>query len=121
MHIPGEGWWTSKKELGRLAEPFLEPGEQIKHFLLAYQAISEPHWTVVVTDRAILVLEPGVVRPGFARWARGQRARRLPRSTRLGPVQGQGWILINGERFFVPNRRKVAAIDAEAGLPPPTV
>ncbi|MDQ6836992.1 MAG: hypothetical protein M3137_01270 [Actinomycetota bacterium] len=120
MLVLGRGYWTPKVWLVRLCQPFLEPGEQIEHLLIAYQTILEPHWTLAVTDRAILILEPGVVRPGFNRWVRNRRhARRLPRSTRLGPIHGSGWIVIGGERFFVPARRTIAAIDAEAGFPPP--
>lgn len=118
MRIPGLNYWTPKKDLARLCEPFLEPGEQISHLLIAYQSMMEPHWVVAVTDRAILVLDPGVVRAGFARWIGGQRVRRLPRATRLGPVYGQGWIVLDGQRFFVPGKKRaIATIDAEAGFP----
>ena len=118
VRIPGNPFWTSKKELARLAAPFLEPGEEIRHLLIGYRSMLEPHWALVVTDRAILVLDPGAVRPGFSRWLRGRGARRLPRSTRLGPVFGQGWILVEGERMFVPmGKQAISAIDAEAGFP----
>jgi hypothetical protein len=87
--------------------------------LVAFQGILDLHWAIVVTDRAILVLEPGAIRPGFARWIRGAQARRIPRTTRLGPIYGQGWILLDGQRFFIPGqKRKIEAIDAEAGFPP---
>lgn len=116
-----KGLWTSKNELRELAGPYLEPGEVITDVLIAYQSILEPHWAIAVTDRAIVVLEPGAIRPGFSRWIRGQVARRLPRATRLGPVYGEGWILLDGERFFLPGqRRRIAAIDAESGMGPPT-
>ncbi len=117
VRIPGLSGWTSKKELTRLVQPFLEPGEAIRHILIGYQSILEPHWTLVVTDRAILVLDPGVVRPGLSRWVKGKEVRRLPRATRLGPIHGRGWIVVDGQPFFVPgNRRRIAAIDDEAGL-----
>lgn len=116
--IWSRGLSTSKKDLVRLAQPFLEPGEEVRHVVIAYQSVLEPHWAIVVTDRAIVLLEPGVIRPGFSRWVRGQRARRLPRHTRLGPIYGRGWILVDGERFFVPQRRQVAAVDAEVGFGP---
>lgn len=114
-----KGLWTSTSELRKLAEPFLEPGEEIRHVLIANQSMLEPHWAIAVTDRAIVVLEPGVTRPGFSRWIRGREARRLPRATPLGPVYGAGWILRDGERFFLPGqKRRIAAIDAEAGFGP---
>ncbi len=120
MRIPGVSFWTPKSELARLCEPFLEPGEEIKHLLIGFQSILEAHWAVVVTDRAILLLDPGVLRPGISRWVRGREAQRLPRLTRLGPISGQGWIVIDGQRFFMPgSKRKIAAIDAAAGFPPP--
>jgi len=115
------GLWTSKKELARLAEPYLEDGEEIKQLLVVHQSILEPHWAIVVTDRAILVLEPGAVRPAITGRIRGRHARRIPRTTRLGPIHGEGWIVVDGERFFVPGqKRTIAAIDAEAGFPPPS-
>lgn len=105
----------------RLAEPYLEEGEEIKQLLVAHQSILEPHWAIVVTDRAILVLEPGAVRPAITGRIRGRHSRRVPRATRLGPIHGEGWIVVDGERFFVPGqKRTIAAIDAEAGFPPPT-
>ncbi len=63
--VPGRGFWTPKSLLARLCEPFLEPGEQIKHLLIAYQTIPEPHWTLAVTDRAIEAIdaEAGFPRP----------------------------------------------------------
>jgi hypothetical protein len=115
------GLWTTKTDVARLAAPFLEEGERIEHQLIAFQSILDLHWAIVVTDRAILVLEPGAVRPGFARWIRGAQARRLPRGTQLGPIYGEGWIVLEGQRFFVPGSRgKTEAIDAEAGFPPQT-
>lgn len=115
------GLWTSKKELARLAEPYLEDGEAIRHILVAHQSILEPHWAIIVTDRAILMVEPGAVRPATTGRIRGREARRLPRATRLGPVHGEGWIVVDGERFFVAGqKRTIAAIDADAGFPPAT-
>ncbi len=114
-----KGLWTTKTDLARLATPFLEEGERIEHSLVAFRSILDLHWAIVVTDRAILVLEPAAIRPGFARWIRGAQARRLPRATRLGPIYGQGWILLDGQRFFIPGqKRKIEAIDSEAGFPP---
>jgi hypothetical protein len=114
------GLWTTKKDLAGLAAPFLQEGETIEHQLVAFQSILEPHWAIVVTNRAILVLEPGAIRPGVARWVRGSQARRIPRATQVGPIHGEGWIVLDGERFFVPGRkRKIAEIDADAGFPPP--
>ncbi len=118
VRLPGLAFWTPKAELTRMCEPFLEPGEEIRHLLIGYRSILEPHWTLAVTDRAILVVEPGAIRPGLSRWVAGRGARRMPRATRLGPVHGQGWIVIDGQRMFVPRRKEtIAAIDAEAGFP----
>jgi hypothetical protein len=45
----------------------------------------------------------------------------LPRKTRIGPIYGHGWIFVGDVRLFVPmSKRKIPAIDAEAGFPPPT-
>lgn len=42
-----------------------------------------------------------------------------PGLPRLGPIHGEGWIVLDGERYFVPGqKRRIAAIDAEAGFAP---
>ncbi len=79
MRIPGITFWTPKPEIARVCAPYLEPGERIQHQLIGFKSIMEPHWAVVVTDRAVLVLSPGVMRPGFSRWVVGADVQRLLR------------------------------------------
>jgi hypothetical protein len=115
-------YWDTKKSLARLARNYLESGERIDHLLVGYRSMIMPKWLLVFTDRAIVVIEVDVnPRSGVTRPLSNESRMVLPRRTRLGPIYGYGWIILNGERLlFLRGEKEIAAIDAEAGFPPPT-
>lgn len=115
-------YWASQKSLRRLCQTYLDPGERIDHLLVGYRSLVMPRWLIAVTDRRILVIEADInPRSGITRPFRDVPRTVLPRSTRLGPIYGSGWILLDGERVFIPmSKKKIAAIDAAAGFPPTT-
>ena len=114
-------YWDTKKSLTRLAETYLEPGTRIDHLLLGSRNWIMPRWLLVFTKQEIVVIEVDVnPRSGITRPFSDVPRMVLPRKTRLGPIYGHGWIFVGNERLFVPmSKRKIAAIDAEAGFPPP--
>jgi hypothetical protein len=115
-------YWDSQKSLRRLCQSYLEPGEQIDHLLVGYRSLIMPRWLIAVTDRRIVVIEADInPRSGITRPFSDVPRMVLPRRTRLGPIYGHGWILLDDERVFVPmSKKKIAAIDEAAGFLPPT-
>lgn len=115
-------YWDTEKSLTRLAQNYLAPGTRIDHLLLGTRDLIMPRWLLVFTEQSIVVIELDVnPRSGITRPFSNVPRMVLPRRTRIGPIYGHGWITVGGERLFVPmSKRKIAAIDAEAGFPPPT-
>ena len=87
-----------RDKLAERAQPYLEPGEQIRHVFMG-QTGPSPYWAFLtywvmlfsgqyfvfaVTDRAILVLNAAKWMPSKVK---GIEAR-LPRATQIGPVSG---------------------------------
>ncbi len=114
-------YWDTKTSLTRLAQTYLEPGTPIDHLLLGSRDPIMPRWLLVFTGESIVVIEVDVnPKSGITRPFSDVPRMVLPRKTRIGPIYGHGWILVGGQRLFVPmSKRKIAAIDAEAGFPPP--
>ena len=107
----------SKKGLTKLAQPFLEPGEQLEHVVFAYRHWLDTQIVLAVTDRAIIVIEVWMGRLGVLRAARRRPVCRLPRRTRLGPVSPKGYIWMDGEPLAVrAAREEIAQIDMEGGF-----
>jgi hypothetical protein len=115
-----------RDKLRERAAPFLEPGEQVRQVFMAQSGPSPlfalvSYWIViiaghyaivVVTDRAVVVLRAGKLRPSVPK----APLQRLPRSTRLGPVSGLwGKVQLGGERYWVHKRfhKDVEAADAD--------
>ena len=118
-----------RDKLASKTQPFLEPGEQITQ-IFAAQSGPNP-WmipaigpiivmfmsqmkVIAVTDRAVLVLKSSKMSPKPT-----QLLQRLPRQTRLGPIEGKLWgkITVGGERTWVHKRfhTDVQAADAALG------
>ena len=124
-----------RDKLAERAQPYLEPGEQVRHVFMGqtgpspwFAALS--YWIVlfagkyfifVVTDRAIIVLRASKLVTSKPKALEA----RLPRATQLGPVKGI-WAETHalGQRVWVNKRfhKDVQAADAElaaqGGLPP---
>jgi len=111
-----------REKLVSCAQPFLESGEQITQIF--HGQVGPTPWLIpiflnkvriiAVTDRAVLVLDSANLT------ARSTALlQRLPRQTRLGPIDGKIWgkILIGGERIWVHKRfsKDVQAADAPLG------
>ena len=127
-----------RDKLTERAQPYLEPGEQVRHVFLGQTGpspwlaalswliilIAGDYYIFAVTDRAILVMKAGKFVPSKPKSLEA----RLPRQTRLGPVSGV-WGQTNalGKRVWVNKRfhKDVDAADAELthgsqGPVPPT-
>ncbi len=125
-----------RDKLAERAQPYLEPGETVKHVFMGqtgpspwFAALS--YWIVlisgkffifVVTDRSILVLRASKLITSKPK----DLEARLPRATQLGPVSGL-WGQTNalGQRVWIHKRfhKDVMAADAELAqtgqAPPP--
>jgi hypothetical protein len=103
-----------RDKLAQRATPFLEPGEQVQSVFLA-QSGPSPYWsllstwivviaagyaTVVVTDRAIVVLRNGRL---LGSVAKGLTAR-LPRQPMDNPSGLWGQVQLGGTRYWVHKR-----------------
>jgi len=115
-----------RDKLRERSQPFLEPGEEVRHVFLA-QAGPSPwlfalswlfaFWMkyriVVVTDRSVVLLSASPWVPAKPK----ELVARLPRSTTFGPLEGV-WAKtqIQGEKFYIHKRfhKDVEAADAEA-------
>ena len=118
-----------REKLASRAQPFLEPGEQITQ-IFPTQVGPNP-WmipaigpiivmflskmrVIAVTDRAVLVLNSSKMSPKPT-----GLLQRLPRQTRLGPIDGKIWgkATIGGERNWVHKRfhKDLQAADAALG------
>lgn len=115
-----------RDKLAQRVQPFLEPGEEARHVVLAQTG---PHplmilllyvfafWMryriIVVTDRAVVILRASVLRPAAPK----ELLQRLPRQTPLGaPLSGLfARTEIAGEKTYIHKRfhKDVAAADAE--------
>ena len=121
-----------RDKLAERAQPYLEPGEQVRHVFMG-QTGPSPYWSFltywimlisgqyfvfVVTDRAILVLNAAKWLPNKVK---GIEAR-LPRATQIGPVSGMwGKSEGLGKKVWIHKRfhKDVLAADSElAGRPP---
>lgn len=124
-----------RDKLATRTQPYLEPGEQVRHVFLGqtgpspwFAALS---WIIIlvagdyyifsVTDRAILVMKAGKLVPSKPKSLEA----RLPRHTQLGPVKGLwGESHALGKRVWVHKRfhKDLMAADAElvqmGGVPP---
>jgi hypothetical protein len=127
---PYHGGMALRDKLRERSQPFLEPGEEIRHVFLA-QAGPSPwlfalsllfaFWMkyriVVVTDRGVLLLSASPWVPTKPK----ELVARLPRSTTFGELSGV-WakIQLQGEKYYVHKRfhKDVQAADAEAGSAP---
>jgi hypothetical protein len=119
-----------REKLAERTQPYLEPGEQVKHVFLGQTGPSPwfgflsqliilfagKYYIFAVTDRAILVMSAGKFVPTKPKSIEA----RLPRQTQLGPVSGL-WGQTNalGKRVWVHKRfhKDVEAADAELGQP----
>jgi hypothetical protein len=103
-----------RDKLAERATPFLEPGEQIQSVFLA-QSGASPYWsilstwiviisagyaTVVVTDRAIVVLRNGRLTGSVAK----SLIARLPRQPMDNPSGLWGQVNLGGTRYWVHKR-----------------
>jgi hypothetical protein len=118
-----------RDKLASRAQPFLEPGEQVQQIFTAQ--VGPNPWmipaigpilvvflskirVIAVTDRAVLVFNSSklTAKPTAL-------LQRLPRQTRLGPIEGKLWgkITVGGERTWVHKRfhKDVQAADAALG------
>jgi hypothetical protein len=118
-----------RDKLHKRAEPFMEPGEQIREVFLA-QSGPNPNltfltWLVVfftqyrvvaVTDRAIVVLAAPRFRPSFPKSV----VARLDRNIKLGPPAGGLWSPVNlpGDKPTYVHRRFYKDVEAaDAAMP----
>lgn len=119
-----------RDKLAERTQPYLEPGEQVRHVFMGqtgpspwFAALS---WLIIlfageyfifaVTDRAILVMKAGKFLPSKPK----SLAARLPRQTQLGPVKGLwGQTEALGKRVWVHKRfhKDIQAADAELTAP----
>lgn len=112
-----------REHLERVVEPYLNPGENVRHLFSGVRDTwRAPRWVVAVTDTSILVVEAA---PGHFIWRplRPRQSFRLPRATRIGPRHRLRLYVLDGRKFMVSTRedeRAIAAADAEMGFPAPT-
>src|ERR1700722_4856713 len=115
-----------REKLAERAAPYLEPGEQIQSVFLA-QSGPSPYWIflsmwivviaggyseIVVTDRAIIVLNCGRLPPSKPKSLRS----RGPRNVVLGPPSGL-WAKIQlDQRYWVHRRFQKDVIAADQAL-----
>jgi hypothetical protein len=103
-----------RDKLAERATPFLEPGEQIQSVFLA-QSGASPYWvfltywiviltagyaTIVVTDRAVVVLRNGRLTGSKAK----SLLARLPRQPMDSPSGLWGQVHLGGTRYWVHKR-----------------
>jgi hypothetical protein len=103
-----------RDKLAQRATPFLEPGEQIQSVFLA-QSGPSPYWsflsswiviiaagyaTIVVTDRAVVVLRNGRLTGSVAK----SMIARLPRQPMDSPSGLWGQLNLGGTRYWVHKR-----------------
>jgi hypothetical protein len=120
-----------REKLEQRSAPYLESGEEVRHVFLA-QGGPSPYWNfltyfvlfwiryriVVVTDRAIIILNAGKLTPTKPLSEGRAFLARLPRQTVIGPVSGLwGKTTFAGEKLYVHKRfhKDVNAADAEIG------
>ena len=114
-----------REKLTQKVQPFLEPGEQVRHVFLC-QTGPSPYWSfatylvafavkmhaVAVTNQNIVFLRAGLFSPSSPK----EVEKRFPRNTRLGPLSGLwGKMELDGQKYWVHKRfhKDVAAADAE--------
>ncbi len=115
-----------RDKLAERAQPYLEPGEQVRHVFMGqtgpspwFAALSYlivvlagKYFIFVVTDRAIVVLRASKLVPSKPKALEV----RLPRATQLGPVSGiWGATQALGQRVWVHKRfhKDLLAADTE--------
>ena len=119
-----------REKLASRAQPFLEPGEQVQQ-IFPTQVGPNP-WMIpaigpiivmlVSKIRVIAVTDRGIVVLNSSKLSAKPTGllQRLPRQTRLGPVEGKVWAKINvgGERHWVHRRfhKDAQAADAAIGF-----
>ncbi|MEX5637303.1 hypothetical protein [Parafrankia sp. FMc2] len=124
---------TIRDKLVSRAQPYLEPGEQVRqvfraqtrsqllvvlmpalHFMIGRRI-------VVVTDRGVIVLRARRLMP--SRPTGDTPLARLPRRTRFGEMEGMFWgsTSATGEQLWIasPFHKDVAQADRERHRPPP--
>jgi hypothetical protein len=131
-----------RDKLAARAQPYLQPGEQIRHVFLGQTGPSPyfallswlillfggKYYVFVVTDRSITVLRASKWMPSKPK-ASGNPEAVLPRATQLGPVSGL-WGQTNalGQRVWVHKRfhkditeadAEVAQLGGQPASPPP--
>lgn len=119
------------------AVPFLDPGEEIQHVVMA--EAGSPPWLffgallglgalfvwwlmrpliIAVTDQRLVILRGSRFRPSFPK----EVIARLPRQTRLGPTKGRLWARVDvaGQRVWIHRRffAQVREADAPLLVPP---
>lgn len=119
-----------REKLRERAQGQLEPGEQIQGALM-YQTGMNPwmfgvlggvlgliftkYHILVATDRSIILLKANKFVPSKPKSLEG----RIPRNTKVGPVEGKLWgkTTVQGEKAFVHRRffKDVETIDAQSG------
>ena len=119
-----------RDKLKERAQPLLEPGEQVQQVFPAQSGMNpnlifvswlfllfNKYYTVVATDRAVVVLSASAMRPTFPKAV----VMRLPRQTSIGPTSGALWSAVNlpgmPKPVYVHRRfyKDVAAADAGSG------
>ncbi len=119
---------AARDKIAERMQPYLEPGEQIRH-VFAAQTGPSPYWAVLtwlimafgakyrlvaVTDRAVVVCRASMWKPFAPKDLLG----RLPRGVSFGPVRGLwGKTTVGPEQMWVHKRfhRDVEAANAELG------
>ena len=122
-----------REKMAQRAQPFLEPGEQVRQVFIGQTGPSPyfaliSYWIVilfgkyrmiVVTDRAIVVLNASKWRPAKPKGL----VKRMPRNTPLGPIRGAIWapIQLEDERVWVHKRfhKDVDAADRDIAADKP--
>lgn len=114
-----------REKMVERSQPFLEPGEQVRHVFQAqtgwhpmlmavtyWAALFFKYRVVCVTDRAIVIMESGKMKPAQPKAV----INRLPRNVVLGPVSGLwGKTTATGEKLLVHKRfhKDITAADTE--------
>lgn len=119
---------TLREKLTTRVQPYLEPGEEVRHVFLAQGgphpltilllyvfALFFRYYIVAVTDRAVVVVKASVLRPSFPK----NLVERLPRQARLGVKLTGLWGTgqAGGRKLWIHRRfhKDVAAADSELG------